>query len=500
MQPQRTPIALAVFVGTTLAASAGFAQAVTGARAFLQAWNPVEPDQANVIPLFDEPTLVSDSLQGAWSRARPRICEQLRLKMGVGGAAHGETLSDITCLLDEAVVLDVTSAGQNALHATFAVSGYVEATSTTPDVAFGVGLGEYADPRFSVALTAKLDLVLAVQPDRGKTLRVSKAQFTLNDATLDSHNFSGDMLKFVAGELVPFFGGPDYKSMAENAVNAVGVDFVQDFDAGLAPVNAQLKGPSDVVRVGLSGSGHYISVAFAPREFTPLTNGRMTGMIRWDAAQFTPRDGCKSFDIRATVQTGPLPMYTPNASAPVREVGTLQISPVDAGSCAFTMSGLAAGWPNILTARLVGPYVAKSAGNALYRVSFGMRGDGWNGRLVVPAPLAEARNYLVARNVDATATEALGSAAAKKTYRTDPRINPEQFNTLQVDPAAGKTTGPRASDHVSQQVEAVSLNPQPLPPDPDPTVQAYQTRKDSAVKRLKSTASQPVVEGQVVVP
>ena len=47
-------------------------------------------------------------------------------------------------------------AGQNALRATFAISGYVEATSTTPTV-----FGSYADPRFSVALTAKLALTLA---------------------------------------------------------------------------------------------------------------------------------------------------------------------------------------------------------------------------------------------------------------------------------------------------------------------------------------------------
>ncbi len=463
MQPQRTPIALAIFVGTTLAASAGLAQAATGARAVLQAWNPVEPDQANVIPLFDEPSLVSDSLQDAWSRARPRICEQLRLKMGVGGAAHGQTLSDITCVLDEAVVLDVSSAGQNALHATFTVSGYVEATSTTPDVAFGVGLGEYADPRFSVALTAKLDLALAVQPNRDKTLRVSKAQFTLNDATLDSHNFSGDMLKFVAGELVPFFGGPDYKSMAENAVNAVSVDFARDFDAGLAPVNAQLKGPSDAVRVGLSGSGHYISVAFAPREIPPLLNGSMTGLLRWDPAQFSPRSGCQSFDIRATVQTGPVPMYTANAAAPTRQVGTFQASPVDASSCAFTLSGLAAGWPNVLTARVIDGNKVKNAGNSLYRVTIKLASDGWNGRVIVPQPLADARNYRVSLAMEATANEAYGVAAGKKGFRTNPVINPGE-PYMQVGQTNRAVFPARAT--TTQAVDAVSLNPQPLPPGP----------------------------------
>ena len=134
------------------------AHAATGARVLLQVWSPLTPDQQNVVALVDQPSMVSDSLQDAWMRARPRICEQLKLKMGAGGAAAGQTLYDITCLLDEHAALEVAPAGQNALHASFAFGGAVEATSTTP-----TALDSYADPRFSLSLTAKLDLTLAVQ-------------------------------------------------------------------------------------------------------------------------------------------------------------------------------------------------------------------------------------------------------------------------------------------------------------------------------------------------
>ena len=446
-------------IGLALLTSAIGAHAATGARVLLQAWNPLTPDQQNVVTLVDQPSLISDSLHDAWTRARPRICEQLKLKMGMGGAAGGQTLRDITCGLDEQVVLDVLPAGQNALRATFAVSGFVEATSTTPTV-----LGSYADPRFSLALTAKLALTLAVQPDRDQTLRVSKALFTLNNATLDSHNFSGDILKFVGDDLVPFFGGPNYKSMAENAVNAVSADFANDFDTALAPVNAQLKGPSDAVRVGVSASGNYISVALAPREFTPPTNGSMTGVLRWDSAQFTPRNGCQSFDIRATVQTGPVPMFTANAEARTRQVGTFQASPLDASSCAFTLSGLAADWPNILTARVEGGG-NKSVGSSIYSVSYTLVGDGWNGRTVIPQPIASARNYRVSQSLDATAVESPGHAYRQKAYRTDPRINPADIYAHQVNPIDARA---RRSDAVMlQQGDTVSLNPQPLPPGPD---------------------------------
>ena len=116
------------------------AHAATGARVLLQVWSPLTPDQQSAVTLVDQPSLVSDSLQDAWMRARPRICEQLKLKMGAGGAAAGQTLYDITCLLDEQAALEVAPAGQNALHATFAFGGAVEATSTTPDVIWGIGI------------------------------------------------------------------------------------------------------------------------------------------------------------------------------------------------------------------------------------------------------------------------------------------------------------------------------------------------------------------------
>ena len=475
--------------GFTLLAVAIAAQAGTGARGFAQAWNPLTPDQPNVVPLFDEPSLVSDSLQEAWQRVRPRLCAQLQARMGVAGAARGETLRDITCLLDEQVALDVAPAGQNALRASLAVSGYVEATSTTPDIIWGIGVDRAADPRFSVALTARVDLVLAVQPSREQTLRVSQARFTLNNATLDSHNFSGDIAEWAVGDMLPFFGGPDYKAMAENAINAVSMDFASDFNAALAPVNQKLAGPSELVRVGVSGSGNYISVAFAPREFTPPANGSVSGMVRWDPARFVPRDGCRSFDIRDTVQTGPVPMYTANAEAPKREIGTLHISEAGPGACSFTLSGIAEGWPNVLSAKLVGANNAASAGNALYRIHYGLSGDGWDGRNVVPAPVASARDYVVSGRIDATDTPSAGHAAMSRMKRADAVINPAERYTQRSDPGKAQVAV-SPMNRISQSGDTVSLNPQPLPP---ASVNA-RVRRASAVQRAQPNASATAIE------
>ncbi len=504
MQPNSSRRWLTPITGLGLLACAITANAATGARAVLQAWDPLNPTAVHDTTLFDHPTLVSDSLQSAWMRARPKICEQLRLKMGLGGAAHGETLYDITCLLDEQVVLEVTPAGQNALKARFAVSGYVEAKSTTPDIYLGIGFGEYADPRFSVALTAKLDMTIAVQPNRNETLRIAKAGFTLNNATLDSQGFSGDMLKFVAGELVPFFGGPDYKRMAEDTINAVSVEFARDFNAALAPVNEQLKGPpTDVVRVGLSARNNYISVAFAPREIAPPTNGRVTGLVRWDPARFTPRNGCQSFSVRSRVQIGPAPLFAQDPNPPTRDIGAFQAEQVGVSSCAFTLTGIAEGWPNLLISQVLDPPIVKNPGRSNDRETYTLTKDGWEGPFVNPQPVIDGRNYLVAayrlKMSEQAQIEKLDRAYLEGEYRTNPKFDPGRAKAQRVENPDYDIGNPsRVSERITPRVDAVRLNPQPLPPepDPDPTLQTQaQAVQAQAVEKPTGTDAGIIIVG-----
>jgi hypothetical protein len=435
-------------------------EASVGARVLLQAWNPLTPDQANVITVADQPGLVSQSLADAWTELRPQVCAQLKGRMGVGGAAGGQTLYDIECQLDEQARFEIRSGGQNALAGTITVGGYLEATSTTPTV-----LGSDFDPRVSVHVTARLDLVLAIQSSREQTLRVTQARFSVSNAKLDSHNATADVIAFVAEDLAPFFGGPDFKVLAENAINTLSLDFANKFNEALAPVNALLAGPSDTVRVGVSASGGYITVAFAPREIAPITTGIMRGTLRWDTTQFEPRNGCQSFTIRATVQTGPVPMFTANAAAPTRELGSFQASPSGPGACAFTLSGLAVNWPNFLSARVIDGNARASTGSRLYAVSYSLAGEGWDGRKVVPQPVASPRDYRVSRSIDATATTVgdYGSMKAEVERATDPRINPADIYTQRATPRAPELDSLRVIEG-TRPGEAASLNPQPLPP------------------------------------
>ncbi len=118
-----------------LAFTPAAALAATGARVLVQGFNPLAPDQANIVTLVDHPTLVSDRLSEIWEEEQPKICDRIRGELGVGGLAGGQTLYDITCITGEPAALDIQGAGQT-LRGSYAVTGYIEATSTTP-TAFG---------------------------------------------------------------------------------------------------------------------------------------------------------------------------------------------------------------------------------------------------------------------------------------------------------------------------------------------------------------------------
>jgi hypothetical protein len=452
------------------------ALAAVGARVLVQVWNPLTPKQQSVQVLLDDKSLVTDQIQKAWAQARPQICAALLREMGKGGFAAGQTLYDLKCLLDERADFTVANSGPGALAVSLAVGGAVEATSTTP-----TALGKYADPRFSLALRTHLTLAVSIQPNPAETLRVDSAKFTVSDAAIDSHNFAGDVLKFVADDLLPFFGGPQFRKLAEGAIDAQEIETKGRFNTALAPVNAKLRGPSDYVRVAVWGRPDAIIVAFGPKPLTPPGGGTMFGALRWNSSQPITPGSCDSFSIAASVQTGPAPLRDPNgyfepADAPMRQVGTFQpMRAAAANECGYKLSGLAAGWPNEVLARSsIG--ASKVAGNSLFRVNFSVVGDGWDGHTVVPQPSAQ-RNYLVRGAATGEATLDAG-AAAKARVRSpgDPVVNPAALAATPLDRARdtrAAATGPGAlaakpslgaATSLQKKADAPAFNPNVLSP------------------------------------
>ncbi|HUL68597.1 MAG TPA: hypothetical protein VLW55_28665 [Burkholderiaceae bacterium] len=482
MKTHRLKPLVSTCLGVALVASAAAAHAAVGARVLLQEWTPTAPGEQRVRVLANDPSVMSDAVQRAWAEARPRICTALRNAMGKGGAAKGQTLYDITCKLDESATFTVASAGPNALSAALAISGYVEATSTTP-----TPLGGDVDPRFSVALTARVLLALSVQPSNDQTLRIDKAQFRLSDATLDSHNLTGDLLKFVAEDLSPFFKGPNYRRLAESAIDSIGIDLTRRFNGALAPVNALLHGPSGAVRVAVWGKPDAVVIAFGPREFVPQLGGTMSGALRADSTKIVAAGICESFHIDASVQTGPAPLRDPSGyyepgDAPRRKLGSFQAVPMADGECRYRLDGMAVGWPNSLaTSSTIN--ANKTAGNSVHSTHYTLVGDGWDGHTAVPQPAIE-RNYVIRTAIEGSAV--LDPAATLKhgaVNPADPRI--QVIDRVMPEAAASTAQGavvgqgkqavpPKAASRFGSTrartavPDAVSLNPQPLPPDPDP--------------------------------
>lgn len=474
---------------TLLAACAPTAFAAVGARVLVQEWSPAQPDKHAVRILADDPEIVSRSIAQAWANARTLICAQIKARLGAPRLVRGQTLYDIDCKLDPNAAITVESAGANALRLTFAIRGSsIAATSTVPDP-----LGREFDPRFSLTLDATLRIALAVQADPNQTLRATQAQFKLGNAKIDSHNASGDVLKFVADDLIPFLGGPNFKTLAENAVNSVSFNLATQFNGALAPVNAKLRGPAGHVRVGVWGRPNRITVAFGPREIAPPANGSISGVVRWDPAKFRAAPNCASFALQASVQTGPGPLLDPDdysrtGAAPMRNVGTVSMTPAGERECRFAISGVPAGWPNHIQARLHGAKPLASAGSAIYSTRLVLQPDGWSGPVIASAA---GRDYVVAQEIRATAVE----HQARRRNPLDPvtragasdRLNP---NVRMLEQRSAPAANARAAETTQVQPGAtVQLNPQPRT---DAVGSALKSRTRPAAGTQAAPAVQPV--------
>ncbi|MEO6104379.1 MAG: hypothetical protein ABIP44_12195, partial [Pseudoxanthomonas sp.] len=172
-----------------------------------------------------------------------------------------------------------------------------------------------------------------------------------------------------------------------------------------------------------------------------------------DPTKFTPRNGCNSFTVAASVQVGPVPIFI-GGGPPMQVLGSFQAAPRDASSCTFTLNGIASDWPNRLASQVLDPPIVNATTH--YRTVFSLAADGWPGASITPQPLADARNYKVLTYLLKTPPLVDARDLAHPDYRNpeinrDPRINPErQFD--------------RPAPLVNPASDAALLNPQPLPP------------------------------------
>lgn len=440
-----------------------------GAQVIVQAFDPRNPDAQNIQTPYDSGSAVSDAVMDAWGKLRNFVCGPLKQHMGKGNLlANGVTLYNIDCTLPDGELIASQNGGRG-LKLAYRVKGVsLAATSTTPDIALGIGLGSYADPRFSASFDLDFELGLALQ-ETGDVLHVSAAKVAVSGARIDSHNASGDMLKWLDDNLVPIVKGQSFRAQAEAALNGINPDFANKVNTGLAPVNNALRPPQNLIRSGLWARPGKIYIAFAPAEWVPPTNSQVSGRVSWKSADINGSvDSCAAFPMSAGVQTGPAPLTDPvtraTGPAPTRTVGqVVSASPVtamgDNMECRYTLAALPGSVPVGISAKAPVGLKPKYGSNTFFKGTAPILvAPGWGGRTVPDG--GSGRDWEMASGLRANSVPTVDLNPPRKKI-IDPVINQAINPTL--NPALS-TNRKLESKTLQTPAAAQMLNPQPLPP------------------------------------
>ncbi|MFE1665338.1 hypothetical protein [Microbacterium sp. P02] len=178
--------------------------------------------------------ILRSSAESAWAEGRPRLEKQLKDLLGQGDLIHaGFTLYDITLHLSPDLSFTIDRNAPGDLVVTVTTGGnYVEATSTQP-----TALGEWADPRVSVAFGLTFSYVLDIPPLTGAVSATGFRDVRVLNPLPDSHNLVAD-IAFFLNDLVDFFGGSNLLESVRAMVSSM--DFSGIINGALAPLNAKL--------------------------------------------------------------------------------------------------------------------------------------------------------------------------------------------------------------------------------------------------------------------
>ena len=433
----RQSVRIGVMLLTTLTLGIQHAEAVApvGVKLMVQPWDPIRDDDS-VITLYDNNDAITAALNSTWDQVKPKLISSMTAQLSTPNLlAEGVSLYGVKLNINTPE-LSIAPDGNNGFVAKLLVRDtYLEATSTTPDIAFGIGLGSYADPRCSIRFSLELTLKLGVTDDKTRLL---EARYSPNDAPVlvkdfkaDSQNAVCDIAKFLASDVAKIFAGKDFWKWMTDEINnptrkeykELNATIKQALNSGLVTVNAQLNLPAkyaryaQYARVGLWANKDKLTVLFGVRELplpaarTASASGRLSiGDLMGVAL---PISNCDQLRMTAMVKTGPSPALdstgTRLGTPPLVAVGKLRGSALAAGNasqgCDYAVDQLVPGFPNLLS------FATSKDGTARYRDAAGsprvymlaVNPEGWTyGRALHPQPTVGNLNLkLVAINVTA---------------------------------------------------------------------------------------------------
>ncbi|WP_309710550.1 hypothetical protein [Armatimonas sp.] len=190
------------------------AHAQGGLQVLEQIWDPVRNDLRSV-PAFRDSNYLNAIANDAWDKARPDIETQLIALLGKGKLLAGQTAYNIELNLAKDGTVIAASDGGRRLAFTLSLKNNGATFKTTQPTA----LGSYADPKFGVTFDLEAEVVLSIPADLSNITVVSEQCVvrTVN-GKLTSQNVVADLIQF-ASSVSDFFGGPDFWRQVEEQLN-----------------------------------------------------------------------------------------------------------------------------------------------------------------------------------------------------------------------------------------------------------------------------------------
>jgi hypothetical protein len=184
------------------------------------------PVQSVVIPL--------GAAADAWNAARNAACDRIKDLTGQQVLAYlGRTIRNPDCYLAP-LQMSATQSGNELTITGSAPGNWVSFYVTTPD-----GIPSWLDPDFTANydVTMSMTVDLPQSLDGNSTLRVKSIDVAVQNAYLDSHNLTGDIVESVAKA----FGGSQYFHPADYALGDAGDAVTGAINSALSQLDGVLQ-------------------------------------------------------------------------------------------------------------------------------------------------------------------------------------------------------------------------------------------------------------------
>ena len=471
-------ISVMVLTALTLGIHKAEATAPVGVKLMVQPWDPIRDDDS-VVTLYDSNDAITAAINSTWDKVKPKLINSIKAQLSTPNLlTKGVSLYDVKLNINTPE-LSIAPDGNNGFVAKLLVRDtYLETTSTTPDIAFGIGLGAYADPRCSIRFSVELTLKLGVTDDKTRLLEArygpNDAPVLVKDFKADSQNVSCDIAKFLASDAAKLFAGRDFWKWMTDEINnpkrkeyrELNDQLKQALNAGLVPVNAQLNLPAkyaqyaQYARLGLWAKKDKLTVLFGVREFPlPARTASASGRLKIGDLKglALPINGCDQLRMSAKVKTGPRVVVDPLGSlgeAPMVAVGKLRGSalaaPATGQACDYTVDQLVPGFPNLLRFSVSQETMTRNSNSTEVYV-MGVRPEGWAyDKALHPQPSVG--------NLNLTLSVAnAGAGGLRPQYERTDAIRQDPLTDARIGPNSGAlNTRPQSGALINQ---ASTINP-----------------------------------------